>query len=537
MNQVRRNTLSWLVIALLLASQLAACSQGQTTPDAGPTETAVMAQAQTVAAATALADQPTAAPPPEPTHTPQPADVPAQAPVAQMSSDTLLILGLYTPQKLDPVSGQPLSAIYRLESDGRLLQLVRAHWRGPEDGFDVSPDGQWLVYAQAEKSTDKADLFKVRLNGSELTRLTNTPDLSESWPQWSSDGARINYVASGAEAQLTQMRASGGDPIPLGVQAKRLFMQSWSPDGKWVAYVSQDEGGPYQLFLADAEGKKSLRLGQPENETWKPRWSPDSSRLAYSATEAGQDHTFLYDLTSGQETRLPLDEQTAWNTPEAWSPDGQTLILEGQLPGASLPGDVFTYSLATGQLRNLTEGPRFRMEFTAFDPQGQQMLLAGTLDSPGGQTTQAFLLNMADGVIFPIDGLPTEPWTSRFAYAWRSSQIEVGSLLQVSTGVRSGAALSAPVAITGQEPTLLVTAGTVNVRGGPTTDFDVLGRLVKDDSIQVLGISTDGKWLQVRYDASLNGVGWLSAEFTNYKADDLKLPVVEANPVVPISNP
>src|SRR5215472_11198482 len=59
---------------------------------------------------------------------------------------------------------------------------------------------------------------------------------------------------------------------------------AWSPDGKWIAYFS-DESGEYALHLRQQDGMgevKKINLGNPPSFFYFPTWSPDSKKIAYS---------------------------------------------------------------------------------------------------------------------------------------------------------------------------------------------------------------------------------------------------------------
>ena len=58
---------------------------------------------------------------------------------------------------------------------------------------------------------------------------------------------------------------------------------SWSPDGKWIAYFS-DESGEYALHIVSQSGSgavKKINLGNPPSFFYGPTWSPDSKKIAY----------------------------------------------------------------------------------------------------------------------------------------------------------------------------------------------------------------------------------------------------------------
>lgn len=137
-----------------------------------------------------------------------------------------------------------------------------------------------------------------------------------------------------------------------------------SPDGKWVAWFS-DESGEYALHLRAPDGLGPVRriaLGQPPSFFYAPRWSPDSRRLAFTDKRL---NLWMVDL----ENPVPVKvDQDRYDTPTsrlepAWSPDSRWIAYTKQLPNHL--HSVFVYSVAEKKTRALTDGlsdaasPRF----------------------------------------------------------------------------------------------------------------------------------------------------------------------------------
>src|SRR5204863_862956 len=98
----------------------------------------------------------------------------------------------------------------------------------------------------------------------------------------SPSGARAAFEA---RTEIFTVPAEKGDARDLtntpGVAERD---PSWSPDGKWVAYFS-DESGEYALHLRNQTGMgevKKLNLGNPPSFFYSPTWSPDSKKIAYT---------------------------------------------------------------------------------------------------------------------------------------------------------------------------------------------------------------------------------------------------------------
>src|SRR5262249_39266581 len=140
---------------------------------------------------------------------------------------------------------------------------------------------------------------------------------------------------------------------------------SWSPDGKRVAYLS-DESGEYVLHIRDARGEgpvKKYTLGRAPSFYYAPRWSPDGKRIAYTDKRL---NLWVLDLDSGQNTLVDTDtfDQETRSLDPVWSPDGRWLAYTKILD--NLLHAVFLYSLEEGKPRQLTDG-QSDARFPAFD--------------------------------------------------------------------------------------------------------------------------------------------------------------------------
>src|SRR4029079_3883191 len=78
---------------------------------------------------------------------------------------------------------------------------------------------------------------------------------------------------------------------------------SWSPDGKWISYFS-DESGEYQLHLRDQTGMgevKKIALGNSPGFYTSPVWSPDSKKLAYNDNHM---NLFYVEIDTGRNVKV-----------------------------------------------------------------------------------------------------------------------------------------------------------------------------------------------------------------------------------------
>src|SRR5205823_2445894 len=114
-----------------------------------------------------------------------------------------------------------------------------------------------------------------------VPQFRNVKDNIESW-DISPTGVRGVFTARG---DVFTVPAKNGEPRNLTqTPGIREMDASWSPDGKWVAYLSDRSGDEYEIYVRPADGTGEERRVTSSGKSWRfpPRWSPDSKMLAYS---------------------------------------------------------------------------------------------------------------------------------------------------------------------------------------------------------------------------------------------------------------
>ncbi|HEY3281771.1 MAG TPA: PDZ domain-containing protein, partial [Armatimonadota bacterium] len=152
---------------------------------------------------------------------------------------------------------------------------------------------------------------------------------------------------------------------------------SWSPDGKWIAFFS-DESGEYALHLREQTGQgevRKIRLGPSPSFYYSPTWSPDSKHLVLT-----DKHGSLWrvDLDRDRVTRIDTDRYPQYgDISPTWSPDSRWVAYgKGLRSGYNR---VFVYSLDTGKSSPVTDGMS-DARYPAFDRGGKYLYFAASTD-------------------------------------------------------------------------------------------------------------------------------------------------------------
>jgi tricorn protease len=153
---------------------------------------------------------------------------------------------------------------------------------------------------------------------------------------------------------------------------------SWSPDGRWIAYFS-DESGEYQLYLRDQSGMgevKKIPLGNGPGFYMNPVWSPDSKRLAYNDNWAD---LWYVDIATGKNTKV--DSNTYGTLDDvldpSWSPDSKWLTYVKQLDNRLRA--VYLYNVENGKVSQITDGLG-DARYIAFDKSGKYIYFTASTD-------------------------------------------------------------------------------------------------------------------------------------------------------------
>lgn len=159
-----------------------------------------------------------------------------------------------------------------------------------------------------------------------------------------------------------------------------------------IAYVEvSSKGGAhrhYALVVADSDGYNPQTVFSSNEPIMSPAWSPDGRYLAYVSFETGLPAIYMQDIYTGK--RELLSDRPGLNSAPAFSPDGRQLALVL----SSSPGnpDIYVMDLATRALRRVTTSPAIDTE-PAWSPDGHSLYFT----SDRGGSPQIYKVNLSGG--------------------------------------------------------------------------------------------------------------------------------------------
>ena len=107
-------------------------------------------------------------------------------------------------------------------------------------------------------------------NGNGQTQLTFDPVFKDQTPDWSPDGSKISFAA-GDPGDILVMNADGSDQHVVVGGPTDDFGTSWSPDGRFIAFLRFDDRANRYVDLGDGSIQVVSTFGLQSVPAWQPR--------------------------------------------------------------------------------------------------------------------------------------------------------------------------------------------------------------------------------------------------------------------------
>ena len=292
-------------------------------------------------------------------------------------------------------------------------------------------------------------------------RAASDPDLSP-------DGRRVAFSVVDTDQEEDRLRWSiWVAPVDASAPPRRFTegpadkRPRWSPDGRWLAYLSvgagESENG--RLFLAPLDGGVPMPLGEPPGPVEDFAWSPDAARLVVvcrvgvpePATaqernaprvprglaarldgvgwQEGRRHLFIVEVETGGFRQLTRGEYD--HDDPSFSPDGSVVTFVSdrhpRRDDRQFRSDVWTVPVGGGRHRRLTDG-KGSASFPTFSPDGTMIAFVGEDNDRWDSDTYVFVVGVDRGGAAPerlapeLDR-PTVVWPGQPApFAWVSDR-------------------------------------------------------------------------------------------------------------------
>jgi serine/threonine protein kinase len=202
----------------------------------------------------------------------------------------------------------------------------------------ISPDGRRVAMNDTVNQNQDVYIHEIGSSGPS-TRLTFHPgnDLS---PVWSPDGRQIAFASGqGAKEGLDLYRkaatGAGNDEQLLEIENVNLTPMDWSPDGRFLLFRQNDPKTGFDLWALPSDGdRKPFPVIRGEADEQEGQFSPDGKWIAYQSNESGRFEIYVQPFGALGKVNGKWQISTDGGAQVRWRPDGKELFfiaLDGQL--------------------------------------------------------------------------------------------------------------------------------------------------------------------------------------------------------------
>jgi serine/threonine protein kinase/Tol biopolymer transport system component len=239
----------------------------------------------------------------------------------------------------------------------------------------LSPQGDRIAL---QIDTGMSDIWVLDLSRGVRTRLTFGP-VSNTYPVWSPDGNWIAYASDrNGHSNLYRKRSDGSGAEELLLTDDLVTLASdWSRDGKTLFYARGPAGSNWEVWALPLEGERKPRLVIPHSGnsfSQMGRLSPDGRWLAYASNDSGTAQVYVVAYGGGQGK---WQVSTSEGSQPKWSRDGKELYFANDISRvlSSVAVKEANGALQFGPAQALVTTPATQQFIYDVSPDGKKILL------------------------------------------------------------------------------------------------------------------------------------------------------------------
>lgn len=269
--------------------------------------------------------------------------------------------------------------IWKISDKGGKPVQVTHHTSGNLYFPSISADGRTIVYEEnfglwkLDTATGKSSEIRVDIKSDskesevELKTITNEAEDYNLSPS-------TKRAAIETHGEIFTIATDRGELQRVTETPWREHSPNWSPDGEWIAFVS-DRTGREEVFIADELGRNLKKLSNVDCDKAAIVWAPDSKSLLWS----GSDHKLRRVTLDGQTEVVATGTAGNVQGPQ-FSPDGKWISYAKQ--DALLKSHVYVKPVGSGAEREIGSDDFVVASGAKWTPDGRKLLLLGGVGAP-----------------------------------------------------------------------------------------------------------------------------------------------------------
>jgi serine/threonine protein kinase/Tol biopolymer transport system component len=299
-------------------------------------------------------------------------------------------------------TASPTSKISWFDRQGKALGDVGDEGAFSYNDLALSPDGERIAATRISGAGSHMDegIWIIDVNRGTSTRFTQdtAPDVS---PVWSPDGKRIAFSAARSGGMAIYQKAVGGDheELLIGASENPKYASDWSRDGRFLLYTQQSKTTNYDLCFmrlnpdGTPAGSPQAFIDDTYNEG-QGQFSPDGKWVAYASDESGNSEVYVRQFGGARATGAAIRISRGGGSEPRWHRDGKELfyltregkvtaveVKEGGELSVGTPQELFQATMI--RVANLSDFSVFHWDVAA---DGKRFLIDATKGSSDALT-------------------------------------------------------------------------------------------------------------------------------------------------------
>lgn len=245
----------------------------------------------------------------------------------------------------------------------------------------ISPEGDWIAYTVSRKNLEddksRSRVWMVRRSGGEPVALTADGE-SSTRARWSPDGRYLAFLSSrdDGETQVWSLYRGGGEAVQVTDTAQSVQSFEWSPDSSQMLLLLQDP---------TAEELAAKEQGDAYKEKTAPAWVIDRKQFKQDYTgylDRRRTHIHILTLKTAESRQLTTGDFD--DSQASWSPDGKYIAFTSnrtQDPDSNYNTDIWIIAAGgKGEITQVTSNPGADAQ-PAWSPDGKYIAHTSTTDT------------------------------------------------------------------------------------------------------------------------------------------------------------